>query len=136
MAADSAALPNGWRNEYENHPEYQAILARMEKPWWKRPAAMVGGVVAVAVASFCLGVASVDSGGSDQMAPAEKGRSDAQWMVRNHTQGGDVSITGTSPEVACEIAEKGVGFIRFYSAEQSQEYLTACEQELAALIGQ
>lgn len=86
-----------WRDEYEGDPEYQRILARMETPWWKRPMVLIGGVVAVVVASFSGG-----SGGSDHMTAAEK----------------------------------GVGFIRFYSAAQSQEYLAACEQELTALTRQ
>ncbi|MFF7927373.1 hypothetical protein ACFZDP_40705 [Streptomyces mirabilis] len=53
-----------WRDEYESDPEYQKILARLEKPWWKRPVTIVGSVAAVAVASFSLGGALMGSGGS------------------------------------------------------------------------
>ncbi|MGW4047456.1 hypothetical protein [Streptomyces sp. NPDC004721] len=70
IAADSTDSPNGWRDEYENHPEYQRILAGLEKPWWKRPVALWGGVVAVAVASFFLGgVVLGSNGGSDASSP-------------------------------------------------------------------
>ncbi|CAM5332346.1 hypothetical protein [Streptomyces aurantiogriseus] len=137
VAADSPERPDGWRDEYEDDPEYQRILARMETPWWKRPLALWGGVVAIAVASFFLGFSSGNSGGSDNnLTAAEKGKSDAQAIVQNHTARGDVSITDTSPELACGVAEKGVGFIRFYTADQEQEYLIACEQEFAALTRQ
>ncbi|MGY1583824.1 hypothetical protein [Streptomyces sp. MN13] len=134
--ADSAEVPDGWRDEYENDPEYQRILAAMEKPWWKRPVVLWAGVVALAVGSFFLGFSSGNSGGSDNLTAAEKGKSDAQAIVQNHTARGDVSITDTSPELACGVAEKGVGFIRFYTADQEQEYLAACEQEFAALTHQ
>jgi 1,6-anhydro-N-acetylmuramate kinase len=50
-----------WRDEYDSDPQYQRILAAMEQPWWKRPAALWGGVVAVAVASFFLGGAVLGS---------------------------------------------------------------------------
>jgi hypothetical protein len=50
-----------WRDEYESDPEYQRILARMQTPWWKRPVTIVGGVLAVAVASFFLGGAVLGS---------------------------------------------------------------------------
>ncbi|WP_435220633.1 hypothetical protein [Streptomyces sp. Tue6028] len=53
--------PNGWRDEYEGDPEYRRILAGMERPWWKRPVTIWGGVVAVAVASFFLGGALMGS---------------------------------------------------------------------------
>ncbi|MFI2640303.1 hypothetical protein [Streptomyces sp. NPDC018610] len=66
MAADSQ---NDWRDEYENDPEYQAILSRMETPWWRRPAALWGGVVAVAVGSFFLGGAVIGSDGSSGASP-------------------------------------------------------------------
>lgn len=100
------------------------------------------GVAAVAVAffiGFAVGESSGPSNltaGVDNLSAAEKGKADAQWIVRNHEARGDVSITGTSPELACGIAQKGVGFIRFYTPEQSQEYLAACEQEFAALTHQ
>ncbi|MFE4959621.1 hypothetical protein ACFRCW_37960 [Streptomyces sp. NPDC056653] len=62
--------PNGWRNEYESSPESQRILAAMERPWWKRPVAMVGGVVVIAVGSFFLGGAVLGSdGGSGTSSP-------------------------------------------------------------------
>jgi hypothetical protein len=54
---------NGWRDEYETSSENQRILAAMERPWWKRPV-VVGGVVALAVASFFLGGALTGSGDS------------------------------------------------------------------------
>ncbi|MFI1419929.1 hypothetical protein ACH4VX_18415 [Streptomyces sp. NPDC020731] len=54
----------GWRDEFEDHPEYQRILTAVEKPWWKQPAALWGGVVAVAVGSFFLGGAVLGSDGS------------------------------------------------------------------------
>ncbi|MFF7975030.1 hypothetical protein [Streptomyces sp. NPDC007905] len=60
--------PDGWRDEYD--PEYQAILAGMETPWWKRPVVLAGGVVAIAVASFFLGGAVLGSdGGSGASSP-------------------------------------------------------------------
>ncbi|WP_234425721.1 hypothetical protein [Streptomyces kebangsaanensis] len=69
-AADSMDSPNGWRDEYKNHPEYQRILAGLERPWWKRPVALWGGVVAVAVASFFLGGVVLGSdGGSGASSP-------------------------------------------------------------------
>ncbi|MEV6840552.1 hypothetical protein AB0N17_39765 [Streptomyces sp. NPDC051133] len=61
-ARTGADTPDGWRDEYD--PEYQAILTRMETPWWKRPVALWGGVAAVAVASFFLGGAVLGSDGS------------------------------------------------------------------------
>lgn len=68
-----------WRDEYENDPEYQAILARMETPWWKRPAALWGGVVAVAVASFFLGGAVLGSDGGAASPDAwVQGQTDGQ----------------------------------------------------------
>lgn len=60
--ANSTDSPDGWRDEYENDPEYQRILAGVERPWWKRPVALWGGVVAVAVGSFFLGGAVLGSG--------------------------------------------------------------------------
>ncbi|WDV51925.1 hypothetical protein PV963_16855 [Streptomyces coeruleorubidus] len=42
----------------------------MERPWWKRPAALWGGVVAVAVASFFLGGVVLGSDSSSG-APSE-----------------------------------------------------------------
>ncbi|MGV9249469.1 hypothetical protein [Streptomyces sp. NPDC003710] len=131
LSADST--PDGWRNEYQADPEYQAILARMENPWWKRPVALVGGVVLIAAASFFLGFSS-GGGGSDSLTAAEQGKSDAQRIVQTHTN--DVSISGSSPESVCEVAENGMGFINLYNDQQVQEYMTACEQEYAALAGQ
>ncbi|WP_143204007.1 hypothetical protein [Streptomyces kebangsaanensis] len=130
---------------YQHVPPYPTSPPPMPgpvQPWWKQPGAIVGGVIAVAVTiafavmSFFVGFISGGSGGPDRLPPAEKGRSDAQAMVRNHTAGGDVSIINAPPEFACGIAVKGVGFIRFYTPEQKQEYLAACEQEFAALTGQ
>ncbi|MFF7976736.1 hypothetical protein [Streptomyces sp. NPDC007905] len=124
-------------------PPYPMSPPPMPAPirlWWKQPRAMMGCAVAVAVASFLVGfafgrsTASTDS--ADNMTAAEKGKSDAQWIFRNHTRGGDVSINSGSPDFACGVAENGVGFIRFYTAEQSQEYLAACEEELAALTSE
>ncbi|MEU6093379.1 hypothetical protein [Streptomyces sp. NPDC047079] len=61
---------NGWRDEYEGHPEYRRILAAMERPWWKRPVVMAGGVVALALASFFLGGAVLGSdGGTGTSSP-------------------------------------------------------------------
>ncbi|MCX4564766.1 hypothetical protein OOK48_00140 [Streptomyces viridodiastaticus] len=130
----------------ENHqhvPPYPTSLPSMPgpmRPWWNRREAMLGGVAPVAVASFFLG--SVSGGSAepadspDRLPPAEKGKSDAYWVIQNHTAGGDVTITDTPPGVACELAVKGVGFIRFYTAEESQAYVTACEQEFTTLAGQ
>ncbi|MEU2281683.1 hypothetical protein ABZ614_06910 [Streptomyces sp. NPDC013178] len=68
--AGLSGSPDGWRDEYENDPEYQRILAAMETPWWKRPVALWGGVVGVAVASFFLGGVVLDSdGGSGSSSP-------------------------------------------------------------------
>jgi hypothetical protein len=59
-----------WRDEYDSDPEYQRILAAMERPWWKRPVTLVTGVAAVAVASFFLGGAVLGSdGGSGASSP-------------------------------------------------------------------
>ncbi|MGW5434102.1 hypothetical protein ACWET9_44330 [Streptomyces sp. NPDC004059] len=55
--------PYNWRDEWESDRQYQKILARMETPWWKRPVALWGGIVAVAVASFFLGGAVLGSDG-------------------------------------------------------------------------
>ncbi|MFE0451611.1 hypothetical protein ACFW2D_10020 [Streptomyces sp. NPDC058914] len=60
--ADSAEVPDGWRDEYENDPEYQRILAGMERPWWKRPVTLVGACVAVVAAVFSV---SAGFGGDD-----------------------------------------------------------------------
>ncbi|CAL9644872.1 hypothetical protein SUDANB32_06437 [Streptomyces sp. enrichment culture] len=112
------------------------------RPWWNRREAMLGSVTAIAVASFFLGSVSGGNGNAepadslDRLPPAEKGKSDAYWMIQNHTDGGDVSITDTPPGTACELAVKGVGFIRFYTEEETQEYVTACEQEFTTLVGQ
>lgn len=64
------ASPGGWRDEYESDPEYQRILAGMGNPWWRRPLALWGGVVAIAVGSFFLGGAVLGSdGGSGSSSP-------------------------------------------------------------------
>ncbi|MGW5464179.1 hypothetical protein [Streptomyces sp. NPDC003996] len=80
-AADLTDLPKGWRDEYEHHPEYQRILAHMEKPWWKRPITLWCGVVVVAVASFFLGGALLGSDGgaaSSSTEPWGRGQVDDQ----------------------------------------------------------
>lgn len=63
-------VPSGWQDEYERHPEYQAILARLETPWWRRPVTlMIAGAIAVA-AVFSLGVwVGRSSDGSDTTSP-------------------------------------------------------------------
>ncbi|MFI7013523.1 hypothetical protein [Streptomyces sp. NPDC050164] len=71
------------RDEYESDPEYQRILAAMERPWWKRPAALWGGVVAVAVASFFLGGAVL---GSDSSSGAPSQDSWVQNQVDGQSQ--------------------------------------------------
>ncbi|MET7761720.1 hypothetical protein ABZS71_06650 [Streptomyces sp. NPDC005393] len=81
VASHSTDSPNGWRDEYQNHPEYQRILAGVERPWWKRPVALWGGVVAVAVGSFYLGGAvlgSGDSSGTSSPDPWVQGQLDDQ----------------------------------------------------------
>ncbi|MDF3300139.1 hypothetical protein [Streptomyces tropicalis] len=89
MAGDSTDSPNGWRGEYENHPEYQRILVGMERPWWKRPAALWGGVVAVAVASFFLGGALMGSGSSsDPASPAPWVQGQVDDQSRNNQPAG------------------------------------------------
>jgi hypothetical protein len=93
----------------------------------------VGGVV-LFVLGFMSGSSGASAAGPDNLTAAEKGKSDAQAIVRNHTAGGDTAIA--TPEAVCDVAEKGVGFIRFYTEQQSQEYLAACQQEYAALTGQ
>ncbi|MES4891421.1 hypothetical protein [Streptomyces sp. NPDC096012] len=132
--ADSTESPDGWRDEYEADPEYQAILARMENPWWKRPVALAGGVVVIVVASFFLGFSSGGGGGSDSLTAAEQGKADAQRIVRTHAN--DVTLSYSSPEFDCHVAENGVGFINLYTDAQVQEYMAACEQEFAALTHQ
>ncbi|WP_392967453.1 hypothetical protein [Streptomyces sp. LN245] len=127
--------PDGWRDEYETHPEYRAILARMAMPWWQRPVVLLGTAIALVVASFCLGITIGDSG-ADSLTPAEAGRADAQAMYRNHIQGNDVSIRDNSPVFVCRVAESGVGLVRFYDDQQSEEYLGACLHEFAALTHQ
>ncbi|MFE5191438.1 hypothetical protein [Streptomyces sp. NPDC056628] len=68
--ANATDSPDGWRDEHENDPEYQRVLARVERPWWKRPIALWGGVAAVAVGSFFLGGAVLGSdGGSGASSP-------------------------------------------------------------------
>ncbi|GAX55793.1 hypothetical protein SO3561_07355 [Streptomyces olivochromogenes] len=70
-----------WRDEYEGDPEYQRILAAVERPWWKRPVTIIGGVVAVTVASFLLGGALMGSGGSSGTSspdPWVQGQGDGQ----------------------------------------------------------
>lgn len=72
-----------WRDEYEGDPEYQRILAAMERPWWKRPVPIVGGVVAGAVASFFLGGALMSTGsssGTSSPAPWVQGQGDAALL--------------------------------------------------------
>ncbi|MGW7255015.1 hypothetical protein [Streptomyces sp. NPDC054834] len=68
-ATDSTDSSNGWRDEYEHHPEYRRILTGLERPWWKRPVVLAGGVVAIAVTSFFLGGAVLGSGDSDSSSP-------------------------------------------------------------------
>ncbi|MEU0602195.1 hypothetical protein ABZ484_28745 [Streptomyces sp. NPDC006393] len=80
-APGSTDSPNGWRDEYEYHPEYQRILARMEKLWWQRPITLWCGVVAVAAASFFLGGALLGSDGdatSSSTDPWVQGQVDDQ----------------------------------------------------------
>ncbi|MFD5521548.1 hypothetical protein [Streptomyces sp. NPDC127066] len=126
---------DGWRDEYETHPEYRAILDRMAMPWWQRPVVLLGTAIALVVASFCLGITIGDSG-SDSLTPAEAGRADAQAMYRNHIQGHDVSIRDNSPVFVCRMAGSGVGLVRFYDDKQSEEYLSACLHEFSALTHQ
>ncbi len=65
--------PQGWREEFETHPEYQRILARLEKPWWNQPVTWVlGGAVAL-TAAFLMGgwlLGSDDSTDTPSQAPA------------------------------------------------------------------
>ncbi|WP_317441109.1 hypothetical protein [Streptomyces collinus] len=82
--ANAADSPDGWRDEHENDPEYQRILARVERPWWKRPIALWGGVVAVAVGSFFLGGAVLGSGDSSGASSQD---SWVQDQVDNQSQG-------------------------------------------------
>ncbi|MEU0844807.1 hypothetical protein ABZ370_35785 [Streptomyces sp. NPDC005962] len=60
-----------------------AILAKLERPWWKRPTVMAGGVVAVAVASFFLGGAVL---GSDSSSDAPSQDSGVQDQVDGQSQ--------------------------------------------------
>ncbi|MEV5801781.1 hypothetical protein [Streptomyces collinus] len=62
--ANAADSPDSWWDEHENDPEHQRILSGVERPWWKRPIALWGGVAAVAVGSFFLGGAVLGSDGS------------------------------------------------------------------------
>ncbi|MFF3448299.1 hypothetical protein ACFYXJ_14335 [Streptomyces sp. NPDC002667] len=60
MEDTSYVLPE----DHESDPEYQAILARLEKPWWQRPALLVSGGLAAVVLAFLAGfwVGGSDSG--------------------------------------------------------------------------
>ncbi|MFF9085374.1 hypothetical protein ACF1BE_02910 [Streptomyces sp. NPDC014991] len=88
--ADATEPADGWRDEYEADPQYQAILARVETPWWKRPVVLAGGVVAVAVASFFLGGAVLGSdGGSGASSPDPWVQGQVDDESRNNQQQDD-----------------------------------------------
>ncbi|MGW4600549.1 hypothetical protein ACWEOA_35515 [Streptomyces sp. NPDC004457] len=95
-SANSGDSPDGWRDEYEDDPVYQRILAGVERPWWKRPATLWGGVVAVAVGSFFLGgaVLGSDGGSGASSDPWVQGQTGNQ--SRNSQQQND-QPAGVSP---------------------------------------
>lgn len=63
--------------DYESDPEYQAILAKLERPWWQSTAAMVvgGAIAGILVGAAAMSVigpfggASEDSSGSPSQSP-------------------------------------------------------------------
>ncbi|MET9510769.1 hypothetical protein ABZX62_20305 [Streptomyces flavidovirens] len=56
-------------DDYESDPEYLAILARLERPWWKRPVGVVTITVALSAAAFFIG-ASLGASGDNSDAPS------------------------------------------------------------------
>ncbi|MFF1570875.1 hypothetical protein ACFVY1_47455 [Streptomyces sp. NPDC058293] len=61
----------------------------METPWWKRPAALWGGVAAMAIASFFLGGAVLGSdGGSGSSSPDSWVQDQSNNQRRNNEPAG------------------------------------------------
>ncbi|MDX2934919.1 hypothetical protein [Streptomyces ipomoeae] len=107
---------SGWRDEYESHPEYQAILARLETPWWKRPVALTtGGVVAVA-AVFFLGVWVGSSG--DTSGPSS---SDSWVQTQVDGQSQDGRQQDNEP-VGLTFAQKSQLLSKFCNTEAGGPY--------------
>ncbi|MER7309955.1 hypothetical protein E5082_29945 [Streptomyces griseoluteus] len=104
--ANSTDSPDGWRDEYENDPEYQRILARAEMPWWKRPVALWGGVVAVAVGSFFLGGAVLGSGDSSGTPSQDSWVQDQMDNQSQEDQQHDNQPAGISPAQKSQILSK------------------------------
>lgn len=95
-----------WRDEYESDPEYQKILAAMKRPWWQRPAVLVGGVVAIAVASFFLGGAVLGSdGGSGSSSPDSWVQGQTGGQSQNDQQGNNQPV-GVSAAQKFQILNK------------------------------
>ncbi|MCX4405608.1 hypothetical protein ACFV8Z_22520 [Streptomyces sp. NPDC059837] len=108
---------DGWRDEYEGHPEYQAILARLENPWWKRPVTLAtGGVVALA-ASFFIGVwvgSSGDDSGSSLPASWVQGQVDDDQSQDNQRQ--------NDPPAGLTFAQKSQLLSKFCNTEAGGPY--------------
>ncbi|KPI05063.1 hypothetical protein OK006_6822 [Actinobacteria bacterium OK006] len=100
-----------WRDEYESDPEYQKILARLEKPWWKRPVTIVGSVAAVAVASFSLGGALMGSGGSSGTSSPDPWQ---QGQTQNNQPAGQQQ---NNHPVGLTFAQKGQMLNKFCTAQ-------------------
>ncbi|MCT9006857.1 hypothetical protein ACWGKW_40315 [Streptomyces sp. NPDC054766] len=73
--------PNALPEDYESDPEYLAIMARLEKPWWRRSAVLVTGGIAIVAAVFFAGVwvgSSDGSSGTSSPDPWVQGQLDDQ----------------------------------------------------------
>ncbi|BCL20673.1 hypothetical protein ACPCBX_31835 [Streptomyces tuirus] len=105
-AAGPAGSPDGWRDEYERDPQYQRILAAMEKSWWKRPVVLWAGVVALAVSSFFLGGAvlgSDDNSEPSSPSPWVQGQLDDQSQDNQQRNN---EPAGVSPAQKSQILSK------------------------------
>jgi hypothetical protein len=100
-----------WRDEYESDPEYQKILARLEKPWWKRPVTILGGVGAVVGASFFLGGALMGSGGSSGTSSPDP------WLQGQTPNNRPAGQRQNNQPVGLTFAQKAQMLTKFCTAE-------------------
>ncbi|MFI7298126.1 hypothetical protein [Streptomyces sp. NPDC050121] len=108
--------PNGWRDEYESHPEYQAILARLEKPWWKRPVALATGGSVAAAAVFFIGVWVGSS--SDNSGPS----SPDSWVQEQAGDQSQNSRQQNNEPVGLTFAQKSQLLNKFCNTEAGGPY--------------
>jgi hypothetical protein len=99
--------------------------------------AFLGTLATVAIASGTVGgligsnMASTKVvSGTSGLGAYDKGRVDGRSIVYNHRNRGDVSVAPAS--FACQTAAQGIGFIRFFSDSEMEEYIRGCSETYEA----